>query len=170
MINQINNENNKDNDEKKDESKSLDILKKEFSSLNYLLTYYHKNKEAKKYLQFYSFKFNYIKCSIYREGKKEIQIFFFYSPIKERILLKYLKSLNNILSLIKQYEEVLNSLYEFKCYNILFRACQTIFRSEHINFYFSLIIKKLSIYIEENKLHRVTLYDCKLKYEFLYKR
>ena len=164
-INEINVDINQTNEETKvDIKESLDKLTKEFKVINYFLTYYHKNKEAKKNLRFYCFKFNFVKCSIYRKGKKEIQIFFDYSSIKERILLKYMKYINNVLSLIKQYEEVLNNLYEFKSYNIIFRVCQTIFRTDHINFYFSIIIKILAFFVEENKYNRVTLYDSKLKH------
>ena len=142
---------------------SIDYLKTEFNALVHLLTYYNKNKEVKKFLQFYCFKFRFFKCSIFRESKKEIQLFFDYSSIKEKILLKYLREISNILSLIKNYEEVLHVINEFKLYNITFRVCQTNFRSRHINFFFSIIIKRLVLFIEENKYNRITIYDSKLK-------
>ena len=142
---------------------SIDYLKTEFNALVHLLTYYNKNKEAKKFLQFYCFKFRFFKCSIFRESKKEIQLFFDYSSIKEKILLKYLREISNILSLIKNYEEVLHVINEFKLYNITFRVSQTNFRSRHINFFFSIIIKRLVLFIEENKYNRITIYDSKLK-------
>ena len=148
-----------DNTKKSD----TDILFIEFKTLIYLLNYYHKNKDAKKKLQFYCFKFRFFKCSIFREGQKEIQIYFDYSSIKERILQKFLKDISNILSLIKQYEAVIIALYEFKLYNIIFRVCQTNFSSNYINFYFTIIIKKLVSFIEDNKYSRITIYDSKLK-------
>ena len=145
-----------------DDNSSLNNLSNEFKALDYLLNYYHKNKDAKKYLQFYCFKFIYFKCSIFRESKKEIQIIFDYSSIKERILLKYLKDISNILILIEEYEKIINFLNEFKHYNIIFRVCQTNFRSHHLNFFFTMIIKKLVYYVEENKYNRITIYDSKL--------
>ena len=166
-INQITienkNNNQIDNDNKNDDNTSIDNLINEFKVLKYFLNYYHKNKEAKKNLQFYCFKFRFFKCSIFREGQKEIQIFFDYSSIKERILLKYIKDIENVLILIKHYEEIINLLYEFNKYNITFRVCQTNFGSRHINFYFSIIIKKLVLFIQENKYNRINIYDSKLK-------
>ena len=168
-LNQNNNSNDNDNEIKKvidnvnKDFDSIDYLKTEFTALNHLLTYYNKNKEAKKYLQFYIFKFRFFKCSIFRENKKEIQLFFDYSSIKEKILLKYLREISNILSLIKNYEEVINVINEFKLYNITFRVSQTNFRSRHINFFFSIIIKRLVLFIEESRYSRITIYDSKLK-------
>ena len=160
----INNKNNIHIDNKnKNDDISADMIIKEFKALNYLLNYFHKNKDAKKKLQFYCFKFRYFKCSIFREGQKEIQIYFDYSSIKERILQRYLKDITNILSLIKQYEATINALNEFKLYNIVFRVCQTNFGSNFINFYFTIIIKKLVFFIQENKYNRITIYDSKLK-------
>ena len=160
-LNQIEIQNN-NNETIIDDNTSLDNLKNEFNVLNYLLNYYHKNKEAKKYLQFYCFKFRFFKCSIFREKKKEIQIIFDYSSIKERILLKYLKDIANILYLIKEYEKIINIVNEFKLYTVIFRVCQTNFRSRHLNFFFTMIIKKLVFYVEENKYNRITIYDSKL--------
>ena len=157
------NDNQVDNQNKNDDNTSMDMLIIEFKALNYLLNYFHKNKDAKKKLQFYCFKFRYFKCSIFREGQKEIQIYFDYSSIKERILQKYLKDITNILSLIKQYEAIIDALYDFKLYNIVFRVCQTNFGSSFINFYFTIIIKKLVFFIKENKYNRITIYDSKLK-------
>ena len=85
------------------------------------------------------------------------------SSIKEKILLKYLREISNILSLIKNYEEVINIINEFKLYNITFRVSQTNFRSRHINFFFSIIIKRLVLFIEESRYSRITIYDSKLK-------
>ena len=153
---------NKDN--KKDENNSsMDNLINEFTALSYLLNYYNKNKEAKKFLQFYCFRFRFFKCSIFREDKKEIQLFFDYSSMKEKILLKYLRDISNILSLIKKYEEVINVLNDFRLYNITFRVCQNNFRSRHIDFFFTIIIKKIVFFIEENKYNRIIVYDSKLK-------
>ena len=163
----INNNNNEQSDVSHtiDDNSSIDILIKEFKVLNYLLHYYKKNKETKTNLQFYCFKFRFFKCSIFKENKntKEIQIFFDYSSIKEKLLLKYLKVIDNILFLIKQYEQILNILNEYKLYNIIFRVSQTNFRSRHINYYFTIIIRKLVFFIDENKYNRITLYDSKLK-------
>ena len=168
LQNNINNDNNKINEKEQEQNiiennPSINYLKKEFNVLYYLLNYYHKNKEIKKNLQFYCFKFRFFKCSIFREPKKEIQLFFDYSSIKEKYLLYYLKDIENLLFLIKSYQEIINSVNEFKLYTIALRISQTNFRSRHINFFFTIIIKKLSFYIQENKLNRITLYDAKLK-------
>lgn len=160
-INQIEMKNNNSTETIIDNT-SLENLTNEFKALKFLLHYYHKNKEAKKYLQFYCFKFRFFKCSIFRESKKEIQLIFDYSSIKERILLNYLKDIVNILFLIKEYENVINAINEFKLYTIIFRVCQTDFRSQHLNFFFTMIIKKLVYYIEEKKYNRITIYDSKL--------
>ena len=64
---------------------SLDTLIEEFKAIQYLLMYYKKTKEVKKYLQFYCFKFRFFKCSVFRENQKDIQIFFDYSSVKEKI-------------------------------------------------------------------------------------
>ena len=158
-----NKNNNQTETDIKKEDNSLKNLKEEFKVLEYLLNYYHKMKEAKKNLQFYCFKFRFFKCSVFREGQKEIQLFFDYSSVKEKILFKYLKNITNLLSLIKQYENILEALTEFKLYKITFRVNQTNFRSHHINFYFMIIVKKLTFYIEDNKLNRINIYDSKLK-------
>ena len=147
----------------KDNNPSINYLKKEFNVLYYLLNYYLKNKEIKKNLQFYCFKFRYFKCSIFREPKKEIQLFFDYSSIKEKYLLWYIREIENLLFLIKLYQEIINTINEYKLYNIIFRVSQSNFRSRHINFFFTIIIKKLSLFIQENKYNRITLYDAKLK-------
>ena len=99
LQNNINNDNNIqiETDQKTEESNTpIDYLKKEFNVLYYLLLYYIKNKEIKKNLVFYSFKFRFFKCSIFRESKKDIQLFFDYSSIKERYLLRYLKDIENL--------------------------------------------------------------------------
>ena len=156
-------EQEKNNNKDKDNNPSINYLKKEFNVLYYLLNFYLKNKEIKKNLHFYCFKFRYFKCSIFREPKKEIQLFFDYSSIKEKYLLWYIKDIENLLFLIKLYQEILNTINEYKLYNIIFRVSQSNFRSRHINFFFTIIIKKLSFFIQENKYNRITLYDAKLK-------
>ena len=164
-INQINQNTNVTNQfltDIKNQETSLDYLIKEFNILLYLLNYFKKTKEAKKFLKFYCFKFRFFKCSVFRQGQKEMQIFFDYSSLKEKVLLKYLKDISNLLNLIKQYEKIFSMLYEFKFYNIMFRISQTTFRSRHLNFYFTLIINKLSIFLIENKCYRITIYDTKL--------
>ena len=142
---------------------SIEHLKNEFSGLIYLLNYYNKNKEAKKFLQFYIFKFRFFKCSIFRENKKEIQLYFDYSSLKEKMILRYLRDIANLLSLIKKYEEVIDMINEFKLYNIVFRVSQSNFRSRQINFFFTIIIKRLVFYKEEQGYDRITIYDSKLK-------
>ena len=162
---QNNNKNNEPEPEQitKENNPSINYLKKEFNVLYYLLNYYQKNKEIKKNLQFYCFKFRFFKCSIFREPKKEIQLFFDYSSMKEKYLLWYIKDIENLLFLIKLYQEILNTINEFKSYNITFRVSQSNFRSRHINFFFTIIIKKLYFFIQENKFSRINLYDAKLK-------
>ena len=68
-------EKEKNNNKDKDNNPSINYLKKEFNVLYYLLNFYLKNKEIKKNLHFYCFKFRYFKCSIFREPKKEIHLF-----------------------------------------------------------------------------------------------
>ena len=145
------------------QEKSLDTLVEEFKALQYLLIYYKKTKEVKKHLQFYCFKFRFFKCSVFRENQKDIQIFFDYSSVKEKILLKYLKNFSNFLLIINQYEKLLSVLNDFKLYKVTLRVNQTEFRSRHINFFFMIIIKKLNFYVDENKYNRITIYDSKLK-------
>jgi len=154
----VNNNNNQNNN-----NNSIEHLKTEFSALVFLLNYYNKSKEAKKFLQFYCFKFRFFKCSIFRENQKEIQLFFDYSSIKEKMILRYLKDIKNLLSVIKNYEEVIDMINEFKLYNIAFRVSQSNFRSRQINFFFTIIIKRLVFYKEENGYDRITIYDAKLK-------
>ena len=162
-INQENIEINNNNNQINNTHNSIEYLKTEFSALIYLLNYYSKNKDAKKFLQFYCFKFRFFKCSIFRENKKEIQLYFDYSSLKEKIILRHLKDITNLLSLIKKYEEVIDMINEFKLYNIAFRVSQSNFRSRQINFFFTIIIKRLVFYKEERGYDRITIYDSKLK-------
>ena len=144
---------------------SMNDLIKEFEFIKYLLNYFNKNKDIKKYLQFYNFKFTFLKCSIFREGEgsKEIQFFCDYSSIKEKNILSFIKDINNLLFLIKQYEELIEILNEFKLYNIILRVSQTNFISSHVSLFFLIIIKILIIYLDENKFNRISIYDSKLK-------
>ena len=122
----------------------------QYNILNYFLEYYHKNKELKKTPKLITIKFNTFKCIINRE-KKNIQIYFNFSSIKEKTLFHYLKISSNILKLEKKYEDIITNLKDYKLYDSTIRLYQTNFRSHQVSFFFALITKKLVDFLEENK-------------------
>ena len=142
---------------------STEALIISFSVLYYILETFKNNQLKKNYPFLLLIKLNMFKCTINRDKKKqEIQIYFDYSNIKERILFHFLKTSENILFLIYKYQEVINLLNEYKQYNCILRVSQTNFLSHQVSFYFKLIIKILADHIELNKFSKIEIYETKL--------
>ena len=135
-----------------------------FSALFYILETFGKNNVLKKNYPFLLLiKLNMFKCTINRDKKKqEVQIYFDYASIKEKILFQFLKTSENILFLISKYQEIITLLNEFKQYNCTLRVSQTNFLSHQVNFYFKLIIKILVDYIDISRFNKIELYEKKL--------
>ena len=142
------------------ENLSIQDLFVQYKILCSYLDLYHKNKEFKKVPKSVTIKFNTFKCLLNRENKK-IQIFFNFSSIKEKTLFHYLKISSNLLKLEKKYEEIIICLKEYKLYDSTIRLYQTNFRSHQVNFYFTLITKKVFDFIEENKYHKISILEAK---------
>ena len=143
---------------------STETLIISFSVLYYILETFSKNNQFKKNYPFLLLiKLNMFKCTINRDKKKqEIQIYFDYSTIREKILFHFLKTSENILFLISKYQEVINLLNEYKQYNCILRVSQTNFLSHQVSFYFKLITKILIDYIELSKFSKIEIYETKL--------
>ena len=146
------------------ENSSTENLIMAFSTLFYLLETFGKNNVLKKNYPFLLLiKLNIFKCTINRDKKKqEIQIYFDYSSIKEKLLFQFLKTSENILFLISKYQEIIILLNELKHYNSTLRISQTNFVSNQVSFYFKLIIKIIVDYIDTNKFNRIEVYEKKL--------
>ena len=142
------------------ENLSIQDLFVQYKILCSYLDLYHKNKEFKKVPKSVIIKFNTFKCLLNRENKK-IQIFFNFSSIKEKTLFHYLKISSNLLKLEKKYEEIITCLKEYKIYDSTIRLYQTNFRSHQVNFYFTLITKKVFDFIEENKYHKIAILEAR---------
>jgi hypothetical protein len=65
------------------------------------------------------------------------------------------------LKLEKKYEEIITCLKEYKIYDSTIRLYQTNFRSHQVNFYFTLITKKVFDFIEENKYHKIAILEAR---------
>ena len=153
--------NNKNKAYNINEKLTINDLYVQYSILNYYLEFFHKNKDLKKTPKSVVIKLNTFKLIINRENKK-IQIFFNFSSIKEKTLFHYLKISSNLLKLEQKYEEVITYLKEFKFYDSTIRLYQTSFRSHQVNFFFTLITKKLADFIEENKYNnKITILETK---------
>ena len=132
----------------------------QFDILNFYLNYFHKNTEIKKTKTIH-IKFNTFKCIINRENKK-MQIYFNFSFIKEKTLFHYLKHSSNILILEEKYTDIISVLKEYKQYDITIRLCQNNFISNQLSFIFTLLIKRISDYVNENKLNqRIIILETK---------
>ena len=136
-------------------SNSLTIkdLFNQFDILDFYLIFFHKNHEIKKNPKTIHIKFNTFKCVINRDNKK-IQIYFNFSLIKEKTLFHYLKHSSNILKLEEKYTEIISILKEYKQYDSSIRLCQNNFISNQVSFIFTLLIKRVSDYVNENKLNQ----------------
>ena len=143
---------------------STENLINSFAILCYILELFGKNNHLKKIYPFLLLiKFSTFKCTINRDKKKqEIQIYFDYSNIKEKILFHFLKTSENILFLISKYQQLILSLLEYKQYNSFLRISQTNFISHQLGFYFKLITKIIIDFIDTNKLQRIEIYEKKL--------
>ena len=159
---------NKQKDKDKDKTKSnrsynsltIKDLFTQFDILNFYLIFFHKNTEIKKAKTIH-IKFNTFKCIINRENKK-IQIYFNFSFIKERTLFHYLKHSSNILNLEEKYTDIILILREHKQYDITMRLCQNNFISNQLGFIFTLLIKRVSDFVNENKLNqRIVILETK---------
>ena len=161
LINNKQKDNNKNKAFSVIENLTMKELYIQYNILNYYLEYYHKNKELKKTPKLITIKFNTFKCIINRE-KKNIQIYFNFSSIKEKTLFHYLKISSNILKLEKKYEDIITNLKDYKLYDSTIRLYQTNFRSHQVSFFFTLITKKLVDFLEENKyINKITLLEMK---------
>ena len=148
----------------KKEYNSTENLIIAFSVLNYILEIFGRHNVLKKNYPFLLLiKLNIFKCTINRDKKKqEVQTYFDYSSIKERMLFHFLKTSENILFLISKYQEIIILLNEFKQYNCTLRVSQTNFLSHQVSFYFRLIIKIIIDFIDINKLNKIEVYEKKL--------
>ena len=143
------------------ENLTMKDLYVQYNILIYYLELYHKNKDFKKTPKTIIIKFNTFKFIFNRE-KKNIQIFFSFSSIKEKTLFHYLKISSNILKLEQKYEEIISYLKEYKLYDSTIRLYQSNFRSHQVSFFFTLITKKLADFLEENKFNnKITILEMK---------
>ena len=133
----------------------------QYNALFYLLEFYGKSKNIKKSEPLsISFKFSTFKCHINRENKN-IQLFFDFSKIKEKTLFTYLKNTQKILILEQKYEIILCLLRDFKNYDVKVRMIQSNFRSHQLTYIFSVIIKIIVDYIDEQKMTKINILESK---------
>ena len=135
-----------------------------FTILHYILETFCKNFNSQKnYPNLFSIKFNFFKCTINRNKKKEeIKIFFDYSCIKEKSLFHFFRSSENINFIINKYIEIISLLHKMRIANCVIRISQTNFISRQLSFYFKLIIKSIIDFIEFNKYPNIEIYEKKL--------
>ena len=132
----------------------------QFDILNFYLNLFHKNSEIKKTKTIH-IKFNTFKCIINRENKK-IQLYFNFSFVKEKTLFHYLKHSSNILILEEKYTDIISILKDYKQYDITIRLCQNNFISNQLSFIFTLLIKRVSDFVYDNKLNqRIIILETK---------
>ena len=136
---------------------SMNHLLLEYKILCYFLDFYNKTKKLKKSI---TIKMNMYKLIINYE-KKTTQIFFDFSAIKEKFLFQYLKTSKNLLHLEMQYENIIDYVNNLKMFDITIRILQTQFHSHQVNFFFTLIIKKVVDYINLMKYNKIIIYDTK---------
>ena len=140
---------------------SLNTLSVSFNIINNLLNFYGKIKEIKKLPKLIIIKLNFCKLTI-NNTNKEIQIYFDYSTIKEKILFQSLITSVNILVLIQKYQRIIRSLAEFKLYECMLRVSQTNFRSKQLNFIFKLITKSIVDFVENEEFQKINICEKKL--------
>ena len=151
----------KNKNELSDNNISLNNILTEFDILFNLVSFLVKIKEGRSFPQHIILKFHIFKCTI-NVAKKEIQIYFNYSKVKERILLQYLISSSNIVEFSKLYIKALKNLCNFKNYKITVRISQTNFRSSQLNFCFCLLTKKIYDFFEEQKDYKIIIAESKM--------
>ena len=151
----------------KNESKqdsSIEIFVECFAVLNFILeTFCKSNNSLKTCANLFLIKFNFFKCTINRNKKKEeIKIYFDYSCIKEKTLFHFFKSSENIHFIISKYIKIISLIHKMKVTNSVLRISQTNFVSRQLSYYFKLIIKSIIDFIETNKYQNIEIYEKKL--------
>ena len=135
-----------------------------FSILQYILETFYKNFNSQKnYPNLFLIKFNFFKCTINRNKKKEeIKLYFDYSCIKEKALFHFFKSSENIHFIISKYIQIISVIHKMKITNCVIRISQTNFVSRQLSYFFKLIIKSIIDHIELNKYPNIEIYEKKL--------
>ena len=143
---------------------SMENLIECFNILHYILETFFKNISIQKnYPNLFSIKFNFFKCTINRNKKKEeIKIYFDYSCIKEKALFQFFKSSENIHFIISKYIKIINLVHKMKISKCVLRISQSNFVSRQLSYYFKVIIKKIIDFIELNKYQNIEIYEKKL--------
>ena len=130
-----------------DEYFSIDFLFLEWSILENFLMFLCKKKESK-ILSNIFIRINFIKFTL-KKTNKEINLFFNYSNIKEKILFNFFKKNSNLNYFIDKTMLIIDTLNSFKYENISIRIFQNNFRSKQIQIYLKIIIKTIINNIEE---------------------
>ena len=142
---------------------STENLINSFDILNYILETFGKNNPFKKsYPSLLLIKLIMFKCVMNRDKRKEIQIFFDHSNMKEKMLFNFVKTSENILFLISKYKQTIELTQEFKQYNVTIRISQTNFIMNQLDFYFRIISKILVDYVDSHKYQKIEIYEKKL--------
>ena len=140
---------------------TIDDFYDECSILYYFLEFYGQL-EAKKLPKVIQIKLNTFKCNI-NQKTKSIQVFFNFTNIKEKKLFQYLKESKNMIIFVQKYQEIIQSLKEYKLYQNTIRVSQTNFRSNQLNYFFTFITHKIVDYIEEMKFTKIIVYETQLR-------
>ena len=140
---------------------SLKEFYNENEILNYLLDYYS-HLDIKKLPKNIIINLSTFKCIINNQIKN-IQILFNFSKIKEKVLFEYLKEVKNMFLFTEKYKNIIKALKDFKTYSSTIRVSQTNFRSNQLNYIFTLIIHVLVDYVEDNSFNKIIIYETQLK-------
>ena len=130
-----------------DEYFSIDFLFLEWSILENFLTFLTKKKESK-ILSNIFIRINFIKFTL-KKSNKEINLYFNYSNIKEKILFNFFKKNSNLNYFIDKSMLIFETLNNFKYENCSIRIFQNNFRSKQIQIYLKIIIKTIINNIED---------------------
>ena len=130
-----------------DEYFSIDFLFLEWSILENFLTFLTKKKESK-ILSNIFIRINFIKFTL-KKTNKEINLYFNYSNIKEKILFNFFKKNSNLNYFIDKSMLIFETLNNFKYENCSIRIFQNNFRSKQIQIYLKIIIKTIINNIED---------------------
>ena len=140
-------------------SSTIVYLFYEWELLNDLLIFYSKKKNNN---QIITFRFNTFKCII-NKITKDIDLYFNFSIIKEKEIFIYFKKTQNFISYISKVLIILESLQNYKQYNIGIRLFQNNFRSHQLKLYLQLYIKTIIDYVEELELKNFIIYEKKFE-------
>ena len=140
-------------------SSTIVYLFYEWELLNDLLIFYSKKKNNN---QIITFRFNTFKCII-NKITKDIDLYFNFSIIKEKEMFIYFKKTQNFISYISKVLIILESLQNYKQYNIGIRLFQNNFRSHQLKLYLQLYIKTIIDYVEELELKNFIIYEKKFE-------